>query len=140
MIRLKILIVLLVIFLTLKNNIGFSQTYDSSRKVVELPLKKYKAIRNKLLTQDTIIKNNEYIISYKDSLLYEDSLKELSYNKELINKRITIDTISREYKNLSKDYNKLNEDYSKEKKSFFNNYKFWIGLGIGLIVESLIIK
>lgn len=140
MIRLKILILLSVIFLTLKSNLVFSQTYDSSKKVVELPLKKYIAIRNKLLTQDTVIKNNISIIYYKDSLLCKDSLKELSYNKELINKRITIDTLTKEYKNLSKDYNKLNEDYSKEKKSFLNNYKFWIGLVCGVLLERLITK
>lgn len=148
MINSKILILILGISLTLISyNNGFSQTYDSTKKVVELPLKKYKAIRNKLLFQDSIIYNNNIIIEdknniiiLKDSIIKLDSLKQVSFNKELIIKNTTIDTLSREYKNLSKDYNKINEELSKEKKSLLNNYKFWIGLVGGILLEVLITK
>lgn len=148
MINSKILILILGISLTLINfNNSFSQTYDSTKKIVELPLKKYKAIRNKLLFQDSIIYNNNIIIEdknniiiLKDSIIKLDSLKQLSYNKELNIKNTTIDTLSREYKNLSKDYNKINEELSKEKKSLLNNYKFWIGLVGGILLEVLITK
>jgi len=101
--------------------------------MVELPLKKYKAIRVELISQKRLIFNKNRIISIKDSIITNDSLKSLSYLREIENKNHTIDTLSREYY-------KLNKEYTKEKKSILNNYKSWVGLTIGLVLGIFIIK
>src|SRR6185369_155398 len=120
----KLLIMILVIYLILTSIISsYSQVYDSTRKMVELPLKKYKAIRVELISQKRLIFNKNRIISIKDSIITNDSLKSLSYLREIENKNHTIDTLSREYY-------KLNKEYTKEKKSILNNYKSWVGLTI----------
>ena len=125
---------ILVIYLILTSIISsYSQVYDSTRKMVELPLKKYKAIRVELISQKRLIFNKNRIISIKDSIITNDSLKSLSYLREIENKNHTIDTLSREYY-------KLNKEYTKEKKSILNNYKSWVGLTIGLVLGIFIIK
>lgn len=125
---------ILVIFLILNNcTKSCSQVFDSTRQIVELPLKKYKAIRYKLIYQDSLIFNQQSIISYKDSIISNDSLRSLSYLREINNKNHTIDT-------LSKEYYKLNKEYSRERKSILNNYKSWAGLTLGLVLGIFIMK
>ena len=129
----RILILILGIFLLFISSISYSQTYDSTKKIVELPLKKYMAIRSKLYKQDTLISNLYKELSYKDTIIKNNNLKSSSYIREIEIKNSTIDT-------LSKEYYKIHIEYTKEKKSFFNNYKPWIGIAIGLAVGALITK
>jgi hypothetical protein len=108
-----------------------AQEYNSAKGIVELPLIKYKAIRNKFLVQDSIIIYKSNIIAYKDSILVLDSLKFKSYDKQIESKNITIDTLSNEYRKLVNIHN-------NEKKDIKTNYKFWLGITIGVLSQSII--
>jgi hypothetical protein len=126
--KLRILILILGIFLSFDIS---AQVYYSERGVVELPIIKYRAIRTKFLVQDSIIYNKNSIIFLKDSIISQDSFKFKSYQRELDSKNNTIDT-------LSKEYTKLVNIHNKEKKDIKTNYKFWLGISIGVLTESII--
>lgn len=126
--KLRILILILGIFLSFDIS---AQVFYSERGVVELPIIKYRAVRTKLLIQDSIIYNKNSIIFLKDSVISQDSLKFKSYQRELDSKNNTIDT-------LSKEYRKLVDIHNKEKKDIKTNYKFWLGISIGILFESTI--
>lgn len=113
------------------NNSNAQILLDSSTDRVSMPKTIYKTIRNKLITQDSIIFNQEQIIALKDSIIKNDSLKILSFKKELDQKNQTIDTLATGYK-------KLEVEYKKEKSSLLTNFKLWLGLTGGLIFGVLI--
>lgn len=104
---------------------------DPNTDRVSMPKITYKAIRESLLTKDTLILNQKQIIACKDSIIKIDSLKQVSFKSELIQKNKTIDTLATSYK-------KLETEYSKEKSSILSNFKFWLGTVGGLVFGVLI--
>lgn len=104
---------------------------DPSTDRVSMPKITYKAIREGLLTRDTLISNQKQIIAYKDSIIKNDSLKFKSFQSELDDKNKAIDTLATGYKTLE-------ENYKKEKSSLLTNFKLWLGLTGGLVFGVLI--
>ncbi len=96
-----------------------------------MPKITYKAIREGLLTRDTLILNQKNIIALKDSIIKNDSLKSVSFKQELDQKNKTIQELGKENKSLE-------EDLKKEKSSLLTNFKFWSGLAGGLIFGVLL--
>lgn len=126
---LKNLILILGIFL-ISNNL-YSQTQEYPGGPITLPLKKYKAIKAKLSLNDSIIYNQVTIINYQDSIMKLNALKFKSYESEINSKNIIIDT-------LNKEYRKLDLAYTKEKKNYIKSNKFWLGVAIGFVINTII--
>lgn len=120
---------ILVSYLISSNSIAQIRLDSNDR--VNMPKSVYKAFRASYYTKDTIIFNQKEIIAYKDSIMKLDELKLISLKEEILQKNITIDT-------LSTEYNKLFKEHTKEKSSIISNYKFWLGITGGLIFGVLI--